>query len=75
MQAEPERIDHVVPIAARLPAERGIDDDLQRIERLNPVINAYCTLTADAALAASILALLPVARRAYIVKPRQRRVA
>ncbi len=27
------------------------------------------------ALAASMLALLPVARRAYVVKPRERRVA
>ena len=26
---------------------------LDRIERLNPIINAYCTVTADAAVAAA----------------------
>ena len=32
--AEAERVDDVVPIAARVAAERGVDDDLQRVERL-----------------------------------------
>ena len=32
--AEAERVDDVVPIAARVAAKRGVDDDLQRVERL-----------------------------------------
>ena len=32
--AEAERVDDVVPVAARVAAERGVDDHLQRVERL-----------------------------------------
>ncbi len=32
--AETQRVDHVVPVAARVAAERGVHDHLERVERL-----------------------------------------